>query len=364
MKFTQKAISILTAAVFFTLLAFFILCYHAPTAAGVKNGLSVCSAVIIPALFPFTVAAVFLQKSGGIVLFERILEKPARKLFGLNGQTAAIMLLSLLGGYPVGAKLLASLYSAGHLDRPTAMRLLVFCVNAGPTFYLSVIGTGLFGSVLPGLVMLLCNAGACLILAFITKFFWPPPKPQKVPAKQPPLSDSFVQSVAEATTVMLGICAWVVLFSAVGAVLKQWLTGGVSAAVISAFLEVTGGCIELFKLGCSPVFYAYFIAFGGFSILFQIKYAAGSLRPAASYLFFTALLRGLLSGSLTLLVFRLLPASVLRCMQTANGITPVLNADYRVLFLGAFMAVFLIYTLSGSNNLKKFRKNNAVGLEK
>ena len=75
--------------------------YPSVASDGVKYGLSLCATVIIPSLFPFTVLALIVFK----------LNVPF-----LNKSTA-IMLLSHLGGYPVGAKLVDAAYKENEIDK-------------------------------------------------------------------------------------------------------------------------------------------------------------------------------------------------------------------------------------------------------
>jgi len=56
---------------------------------GVSRGLSICSTVIIPSLFPFLVLAGFLVRSGVGAALGRRLERPVRFLFGLPGCCAS-----------------------------------------------------------------------------------------------------------------------------------------------------------------------------------------------------------------------------------------------------------------------------------
>ena len=68
---------------------------------GMREGLQVCLETVIPSLFPFTVASLVLFKLKVPVL----------------SQKAIIMLLSHLGGYPVGAKLIDTAYKEKEIDK-------------------------------------------------------------------------------------------------------------------------------------------------------------------------------------------------------------------------------------------------------
>lgn len=74
--------------------------------ASVRSSVSGCLEVVIPALFAFTVLAVYLQKSGLYRTALRPVTKPFSLLLGIPEELCAVFLLANIGGYPVGARLL------------------------------------------------------------------------------------------------------------------------------------------------------------------------------------------------------------------------------------------------------------------
>ena len=108
-------------------------------AQGVRDGISLCLASVIPALFPFFVAAQLLTALGAAEVLGRAAGPLFRRLFGIDGAGAAAFLLGLIGGYPVGAKAAGSLVRQGLLSPEDGARLLIFCNNAGPAFILGIV---------------------------------------------------------------------------------------------------------------------------------------------------------------------------------------------------------------------------------
>lgn len=72
-----------------------------------------------------------------------------------------MILLSLIGGYPVGAKMLAAKSAAGAAGSRTAERLLCFCVNCSPAFLIAGVGIPYFHSVEVGCVLWGSPGGSC-----------------------------------------------------------------------------------------------------------------------------------------------------------------------------------------------------------
>ncbi|MEG2087693.1 MAG: sporulation protein, partial [Angelakisella sp.] len=144
MKTSWKRCKTLLTAAAVVLLAWLLLSQNNAAAEGARRGLSLCGTVIIPSLFPFLVLAAALPNlEAGLLLCA-----PARLLGGLYAappRLAPALLMSWLGGYPAGAKVLAGQLDAGELSSQNVERALCFCVNSGPAFLVTVVGLGLFG---------------------------------------------------------------------------------------------------------------------------------------------------------------------------------------------------------------------------
>lgn len=140
-------------AVGIALLAVGLLADAAAVSEGVRRGLEVCGGVLIPSLFPFMALSGFLS----ITEYGRILSAPLRavttRIYKLPGDLGVIVLLSMIGGYPVGAKMIAGLLERGRIDRETASRMLCFCVNSGPSFLISAVGVGMFRDRSAGVIL-------------------------------------------------------------------------------------------------------------------------------------------------------------------------------------------------------------------
>lgn len=77
---------------------------------GAENGIGLCLSTLVPSLFPFMVLASYITDSGLAEKIGRHLSWLTKPLFGLDGCFASAIILSLVGGYPVGAKTVNSLY--------------------------------------------------------------------------------------------------------------------------------------------------------------------------------------------------------------------------------------------------------------
>ena len=192
--FGRKAGLLMTAALFAAGLVWSQGCKK-----GVEDALVLFLRVLTPSLFPFMALSALCVRTGLCAKLGRRLERPTRLLFGLNGVFAPVLLLSLTGGYPVGARAIAQLYEAGQIREKEAKHAALFCVCAGPGFVLSYIG-GLYGSQALGTVMLVAQILAVILsgigLKFLLKNYHISDKEIRAPAL--PFSTALVMAAKEA----------------------------------------------------------------------------------------------------------------------------------------------------------------------
>ena len=326
-----------------------LLAWPGAVATGVSRGLSICSSVIIPSLFPFLVLAGFLVRSGVSQSLGRRLEKPTRKLFGLPGCCAAGILVGFIGGYPAGGVAVGQLVSQGDITPRQGRRMLRFCVNAGPAFVISAVGAGMLGSVRYGAVLFAAHIAASLLMG-IGQRVWMGrhpvvdrvPMEARRPAPRLPVSTAFVESVNAACRSLLYMCGFVVLFAALlslsdasglagffqHVITRPLIWAGADTAeipnLLAGILEVSCGCVEAAGSGAAaPFLLGFIMGWGGLSVHCQLAATLHEHKLLDRNFFISRLLHGLLAGGLSLLLFRFvpLPLDVFNPMQDAR-ITP------------------------------------------
>ncbi len=183
----------------------------------VKNSILLCSRVLIPSLFPFGVCMLYIVKSGMIEKLNFL--HPVTQTLRLTPFTFAIMLMSMLGGYPIGAHLIDKAVSQGSLDKKNARRLLNFCVNAGPGFIVSAVGVGLMKNQKIGYILLAAHITATLLLCITSKGVESYNK-KNVLNLTP--AENFVVSASESANAMINICTFVILFGVITSYIEHY----------------------------------------------------------------------------------------------------------------------------------------------
>lgn len=254
----------------------------------VSAALALCAASVIPAMFPFLVVSGLLISLGFGSALAPALAGLMERLFHLPGTAGSALLLGLAGGYPIGARTAAALYRSGQLTRDEAERLLTFCNNANPAFFLSVLGAGVFRSTRAGLYLWLIHVLSALLTGMLLSRGQAASRRRSVPtppAAPAAFSTLWVEAVGSALQGILSVCAFVVIFY----VLTQPLM-----ALPGLWGRLAVGLTELFSLTplLSPdktgfLLAAAFSGWGGLSVLCQTAaMLAGTGLPI------TACLRG------------------------------------------------------------------------
>ncbi len=294
------------SAALFAVACWFLFRYPEVCAEGVKTGLTLCGTLVLPALFPFLAVSVFLMRSGLLQLFGQLVSAVPRRVFRLPGESAGVILMALVGGFPVGASMTAQLYKENRLTPSQAKRMCLFCMNPGPAFVLSTVGAGIYRSMRAGAILYAaaCLSALCMgvVLARFAKKEPAAPKalgPVRLTSPLTAAADA-VRSSAES---ILQICAWVILFSAVHACVLTLPLPSRVQLILSCFLEITSGIRAAAGVLPMPAV-AALIAFGGLAVHCQILpylqacgvrlrtfFAARAAGAALSALFCAALLR-------------------------------------------------------------------------
>ena len=270
---TRKIILILFCATIGVLLVF----DSRGIATSVSETLSLCLNTIIPSLFAFLVLSTFVVSSG------------------LIKSDFAILVLSLVGGYPVGAKLLcdrvtktenSSLFNFHQKNQKRAETMLMYCFCGSPVFLIGILGQN-------GLYIWLSNAIACLVFAGVISIILR--RQSRDTSRQShsanlsvqdgsvniePLGQIFVNSVTSAGITLWRICLMMLCFSVILRVIAfigeiTGITKIFHEIGISGLFPYAASMAEITNLSdLTPAFrtlplVAAFTSFGGVCVIFQ-----------------------------------------------------------------------------------------------
>ena len=289
------------------------LLFPGASAEGVRKGLRLSAGLLIPSLFPVSVLAGALVRMRPYFSSDGPFSRFMNTVFGVSGACAPAFCLGLLGGFPLGAHLSATLYREGKIGRDEAEGIAPFANNAGPAFLIGAaghcLGSGSLGAAL--LVIQFLSALSAGLLLRRTRTSRQLPEPGGAAAVS--LSSVLPQAIGASAAAMLRLTGAVVLFQALSGCIASLLPlnelpSGWQAG-LEAALELSGGIALLGGMDWRAIFplTAALINWGGCCVHLQAAEALGAVGLSAKRYFLGKLVQacfGFLYGELFLLVVR------------------------------------------------------------
>ncbi len=253
------------------------------------TGINYCIKILVPSLFPFMFLSRFIASQGLPQFMKKPLNYITKTIFYLPGAAAPAIILSLIGGYPVGASSAAVLISQKEINNEQLQRLMCFTVNAGPAFIVSVVGCSLLKNPFLGYLMLIVQIFVSLstgiILGIISRIKKQPfyVKRSSNPSKIN-FSESLISATSQASESIIMMCGLIIVFTDFISILKSLKvfelisslctrTNVKPESLISlllSFFEVTGACLYSVKnYACIPLI-SFILAYGGVCTHLQI----------------------------------------------------------------------------------------------
>lgn len=129
------------------------------------NAISVWALNVLPMLLPFFI---FTRIIVSICPPKKsVLDKPFKKFYNTPNGSFLIFFLSVISGYPMGAKLISNMYENKYIDNDGALSTLSFCSISGPMFMIGTVGVSIFHSYKAGLIIMIANLLASIFNGLI-----------------------------------------------------------------------------------------------------------------------------------------------------------------------------------------------------
>ena len=335
----KNAISII-----FCLFSICLVIFSASNLASARNGLVLWATAVVPSLFPFFVATELLSYTNIISLLGKYFNKIMRPLFGVPGEASFAFLMGLISGYPVGAKIVSTFEETGICTKEEAERMLAFTNNSGPLFIIGTVGISLFGNAKIGILLFVTHVLSCItvgiLLNIISHFknsknfsnrngnylnkkcsrYSTNSKNEVIGFSS--LGEILGKSITSATSTVLLIGGFVVIFSVVISILNQSgiidFASTVFSPVLSVFkiptefagsiasgiVELTNGVnlvasVSLEVLPIKIILCAFLLGFGGFSVLLQVFSIISKCGLSIKTYFIGKLLQGVIASVYT-----------------------------------------------------------------
>ena len=297
----------------------------------VKNSLNIWVNNVIPSLFPFFIATELLNHTNIPKVFGNMFNKIMRPIFNVPGIGAYALIMGIISGYPVGAKIVTNFRNQNLCTKEEAERLITFTNNSGPLFILGTVGISLFFDYSIGLLLLFTHILACISVGIIFRF-WKSKEKEKRNTYITnnnitfnSLGEILSKSIISAINSVVLIGGFIILFGIVLSILqKTYILNFFKIAFIPIFnllniktefitpiltgiLELTNGVTTISTipnktLATNIIISAFLLGFGGISIMLQVLSIISKSDISIKPYILGKLLQGIFSAFYTFII--------------------------------------------------------------
>lgn len=267
------------------------------------QGILVWATQILPALFPFMIFTKLLTSTGYVESASKIFSPITKKLYNTPGISSYVFLMSILSGYPLGAKITSDLYSNKLLTRSQASRIVSFTSNSGPMFIIGTVGVGMLVSPISGYIILLSHILGSLINGLLYRKYNPKEIKVNNYKNETVKDDVLTQTMFNGINSCLLIGGYITIFfiiteslyslgifSSIENLLNCFgVEKSITKGLMFGFFEITKGCLlissSLASLQIKTALCSLLISFGGLAISFQAFAFLNSFKISKKYYF-------------------------------------------------------------------------------
>lgn len=227
----------------------------------------------------------------------------ARYILRLDKKTFAVFILSQIGGYPVGVRLLSELYGNDPDNSRSYSKHLCYCYNSGPAFVTGIVGIGVYNDVTAGIIVFISCLTANFLAAVVMNI-------RNTALKQHRTEIGFSSSDISASLIsaaraMLNIILPILLFNCVTE-LAGYLLHAVFNMEIPAFLKAV---TEITNIKTDGVIFSLpitsaLISFGGLCVIYQI-FSLADFKVNKLYFIFSRILISAVSAGVCCLILQI-----------------------------------------------------------
>lgn len=283
------------------------------------NGAKLFFFNVFPYVFPFMILSNLIIYYGGVEIYSKflgILCRPQK----LPKNTAIVLAISALCGYPLGAKYSCDLYEEGVIDFNTFERIINIASNAGPLFIVGSVGTSMLGNKNCGYILLASCYLSCILMGILIPYKisnrYVNIKRKSNISIENNLGISIKKSVENALQVSIQLMGFIIFFSLLIGILKNSflfknIQNPIVKSIILGCIEMTNGCSIIsasqISLGLKMILTSFLICFGGFCVISQIYSFIGKYKISPAKFILRKLIQGFLGSFICFILISVIP---------------------------------------------------------
>ena len=277
--------------------AFLLMKFPTVAAQGISDGIDLCLGTLIPTLFPFMIVSTLMIEQRIFDNVPKSIQQFSEFVFAVKGSCLAVIILSLIGGLPIGCKITNQLYEKRKISASQGRRMMLFCYCTGPAFTVATVGIFMLSSKNAGYILYASVVLSSLTIGILSRFFEQEDGVYLTETeydKKNQFSINLVRSVSDSSKAILNICAWVIIFSCIGKLTEILPINENTRFFLGCILEVSNGAYIASGNMPLPII-AGIIGFGGLCGHCQVMPYVIKLHLKYKYFLVARIINGALS---------------------------------------------------------------------
>ncbi len=237
------------------------------------DGISAWAFNVLPSVLPFIFFTKILALTGLTDKIGHAFSRPCKKLFKTPSNSAYVFFMSIISGYPVGAKITADLFTTKKISRNDAFKMTSFCSTSGPMFIIGAVGTGMLKNSSWGYIIFISHVLGALFNGLLYRNL----KTKEINENKSTLinqKEDLSSIVIDSVLSILSIGAIIAIFFVVITSLSPIFNifPPEISPILEGIVEITKGCLDISNLSgkiWKIVSCCFVISFGGISTILQ-----------------------------------------------------------------------------------------------
>lgn len=293
----------------------YLLVYPQEALHAARDGLNLWLNVMIPTLLPFLILTGILLRTDMIERFLKPMKTVWKICFGISAAGAYALLVGVLCGYPMGAKITSDLYENHKIGKKEAEYLLTFTNHASPIFIRTYLCHICLKDEIPfgevwGILMFSAFTVMLIFRFLIFRDRTDQQLEQKMLKKETSASSSsgaFLDvSIMNGFETITRLGGYILMFSILSACISHfWISENIPGCLVSGILELTTGLYQLqecsMQIALKYILSMFMTAFGGICIVLQTR-SLTSEKLSLRYYMIAKVLNGIVAALTVLFI--------------------------------------------------------------
>lgn len=279
----------------------------------VSYSLNIWVNTLIPSMFPFFVISDILINCNIVYYTPKFITNIFSKMFNISKVATTIFFLSLISGFPAGARNIRTYYDKGLISLREANHILLFTHFSNPMFILSTVAILFFNNEKYGYIILISHYVGNFIIGVLLRNSATIDSKNYTKEKYicQNFSKVFISSIKSSIDTLLLILGTLTSFLILSSFIINFLNLPLyQGAILKGILEMTMGLKDLSLLNISDIYKVIIstmlISFGGFSVHLQVISQIVDTDIQYVNFFVARIYHAIISGSICYLLFNIL----------------------------------------------------------